>query len=88
MKRKIPKSNAPEVNREHHLNHLNNSDLIIANKTYSVKELGCIFDYNVLMLIDDKKTLLDYYYMAVETGIKRFISIVDSVIERKFTDEL
>lgn len=59
-------------------------NLIIANKTYSVKELGCVFDYNVLMLIDDKKTLLDYYYMAVETGIKKFINIVDSVIERKF----
>ena len=84
MKRKIPKSKAPNNNQELHLNHLNNSNLIIANKTYSVKELGCIFNYNVLMLIDDKKTLLDYYYMAIETGVKRFINIIDSVIERKF----
>ena len=60
------------------------SNMIINGKTYTVNELGCIFDYNVLMLIDDKKTLLDYYYMAVETGIKRFKNIVDSVIERKF----
>lgn len=64
------------------INFMNN--LIINGKTYSVNELGCIFDYNVLMLIDDRKTLLDYYYMAVETGIKRFKDIVDSVIERKF----
>lgn len=63
---------------------LNPSDLIVANKTYTVKELGCIFNYNVLMLIDDRKTLLDYYYMAVETGIKKFIDIVDSVYERKY----
>lgn len=62
----------------------NSTDLIVANKTYTVKELGCIFNYNVLMLIDDKKTLLDYYYMAVETGIKKFIDIVDSVYERKY----
>lgn len=60
------------------------SNLIINGKTYTVNELGCIFDYNVLMLIEDKKTLLDYYYMAIETGIKKYKHIVDSVIERKF----
>lgn len=64
--------------------HLKSTDLIVSNKTYTVKELGCIFNYNVLMLIDDRKTLLDYYYMAVETGIKKFIDIVDSVYERKY----
>lgn len=61
-----------------------NSDLIIQNKTYTVKELGCIFNYRVLMLIDSKEELLKYYYMAIETGVKRYRDIVDSVIERKF----
>lgn len=61
-----------------------NSNLIINNKTYTVKELASVFNYNVLMLIDDKETLLKYYYMAVETGIRKFIHIVDSVYERKF----
>lgn len=72
--------NALEFNQEPQ----NISNLIIAGKTYTVKELASIFNYKVLMLCDDKETLLKYYYMAVETGVKRFRDIVDSVIERKF----
>jgi hypothetical protein len=71
---------ALEINQEPQTIH----NLIITGKTYTVKELACIFNYKVLMLIDDKETLLKYYYMAVETGVKRFRDIVDSVIERKF----
>lgn len=62
----------------------NLTNLIINGKTYSVKELTSVFNYNVLMLIDDKETLLKYYYMAIESGVKRFRDVVDSVIERKF----
>lgn len=74
--------NKKVLNTEDYKMYFNN--LIISNKTYSVKELACIFDYNVLMLIDDKNELMKYYQMAVETGIKRFRDIVDSVYERKF----
>ena len=63
-----------------------NFNLIIPNKTYTVKELGSIFDYNILILIDDKKTLLDLKTMAVESGKRKFIDIVNSVIKRKFEE--
>ena len=69
---------------EYYQEQLKSHNYIINGKTYTVKELASVFDYKVLMLIDDKSKLLKYYYMAVETGVKRFKDIVDSVIERKF----
>ena len=66
----------PPANEEH--------DLIIANKTYSVKELKSIFNVNTLMLIESKSKLLEYERMAEETGIKHFQNVVDIVWKRKF----
>lgn len=59
-------------------------DLIISNKTYSVKELKSVFNVNTLMLVENKSKLLEYERMAEETGIKHFQNVVDIVWQRKF----
>lgn len=59
-------------------------DLIIANKTYSVKELKSVFNINTLMLVESKSKLLEYERMAEETGIKHFQNVVDIVWRKKF----
>ena len=66
----------PQQNQEH--------NLIIQNKTYSVKELNAVFNINSLSLIDSKEELIKYWQMAVETGVARFISAVDFVFQKKF----
>lgn len=60
------------------------SDLIIANKTYSVNELNAIFNYNSLMLVESREELIKYWQMAIETGIKRFITVVDNVFNERY----
>lgn len=66
----------PQLDKEH--------DLIIANKTYNVKELNSIFNVNTLMLVDSKRELIRYENMARETGVKHFKNVVDIVWKRKF----
>lgn len=66
----------PQLDKEH--------DLIIANKTYNVKELNSIFNINTLMLVDSKRELIKYENMAKETGVKHFQNVVDIVWKRKF----
>lgn len=66
----------PQLDKEH--------DLIIANKTYNVKELNSIFNVNTLMLVDSKRELIKYENMAKETGVKHFKNVVDIVWKRKF----
>lgn len=61
----------PTANQEH--------DLIIANKTYSVKELKSVFNVHTLMLVESKSKLLEYERMAEETGIKHFQNVVNIV---------
>ena len=65
---KKEKSSAPT---EHTFNSI---DVIIAGKTYSVNKLNAIFNRRVLSLIDDKETLIEYWEMAVETGVKQYIT--------------
>lgn len=66
----------PTANQEH--------DLIIANKTYSVKELNAIFNVHSLSMITSKEKLIEYWEMAVETGVARFISAVDYVFQQRY----
>lgn len=66
----------PPANQEH--------DLIIANKTYSVKELNAVFNINSLSLVESKEELIKYWQMAVETGVSRFISAVDYVFQKRY----
>jgi hypothetical protein len=73
--------NAPNIkNSEHH----KTSTSILSDKQYTVNELQAIFSYNALMLIESKEELLKYWYMAVETGKKKFINTVDSVICKRY----
>ena len=58
--------------------------LIISNKTYNVKELHSIFNVNSLMLVESKSELLKYEQMAIETGVKHFKEVVDTVYNRKY----
>ena len=78
MKRKKKKALVfnPPANQEH--------DLIIANKTYTVKELNAIFNVNSLSMITSKEKLIEYWEMAVETGVARFISAVDYVFQQRY----
>jgi len=62
-------------------------NVIIAGKTYSVNELSEIFSRRALSLIDDKETLVNYWHMAVETGVKQYIAAVDAIFEKKFRRE-
>jgi hypothetical protein len=59
-------------------------NLIIQNKTYSVKELNAVFNINSLSLIESKEELIKYWQMAVETGVAKFISAVDYVFEKRY----
>ena len=59
-------------------------NLIIANKTYNVKELHSIFNVNSLMLVESKSELLKYEQMAIETGVKQFKQAVDTVYRMKY----
>lgn len=58
--------------------------LIISNKTYTVKELNAIFNVHSLSMITSKEKLIEYWEMAVETGVARFISAVDYVFQQRF----
>lgn len=60
------------------------TNVIIANKTYSVKELHAIFNIKSLSLVDSKEELTKYWQMAVETGVAQFISAVDYVFNKRF----
>lgn len=62
----------------------NEFNIIISGKKYSVNELNAIFSYNSLKLCDDKETLLKYWYLAVESGVKKFINTVDRVFIENF----
>ncbi len=66
----------PQLYQEH--------NLIIQNKTYSVKELNAVFSINSLSLIDSKEELIKYWETAVETGVARFISAVDYVFQQRY----
>ena len=57
---------------------------IIAGKTYNIKELNSVFNINSLMLVETKTELLKYEQMAIETGVKRYKEIVDTVYKMKF----
>jgi hypothetical protein len=75
-KKKALVFNPPANNLEH--------DLIIANKTYTVKELNAIFNVHSLSMITSKEKLIEYWEMAVETGVARFISAVDYVFQQRY----
>lgn len=78
MKRKKKKAleTIPQLYQEH--------SLIISNKTYSVKELNAIFNVHSLSMITSKEKLIEYWEMAVETGVARFISAVDYVFQQRY----
>lgn len=57
---------------------------IIAGKTYNIKELKAVFNINSLMLVNSKEELIKYEQMAIETGIKQFKQVVDTVYNRKY----
>ena len=59
------------------------SQVIIAGKTYKVNELYSVFSTQALMLAS-KEELYEYWNLAVETGIKQFITIVDNVFNKKY----
>lgn len=60
-----------------------NNNIIIAGKTYRVKELDCIFSIPALMNAT-KEELYNYWQMAIETEIKRYRDIVDYVFNKRF----
>lgn len=60
------------------------TNVIISNKTYSVKELNAIFNIKSLSLVESKEELTKYWQMAVETGIAKFISAVDYVFNKRY----
>lgn len=57
---------------------------IIAGKTYKINELHSIFNINTLMLVESKSELLKYEQIAIETGVKQFKQVVDTVYNRKY----
>ena len=57
---------------------------IIEGKTYNIKELNSVFNINSLMLVETKTELLKYERMAIETGVKRYKEIVDTVYRMKY----
>lgn len=57
---------------------------IIANKTYTIKELNSIFNVNSLMLVNSKSELIKYEQMAIETGVKQFKEAVNKVYRMKY----
>lgn len=61
-----------------------NTNSIISGKTYKLNELYAIFSYKALMLCQTKEELYKYWYMAVETGNKYFIGVVDAVFNAKY----
>lgn len=60
------------------------SNDIIANKTYSIKELSKIFSKQALMFVKSKEELLKYEYLAIEIGVKEFRDNIDYVYNRKY----
>ena len=60
------------------------TNVIISNKTYSVKELNAIFNIKSLSLVESKEKLIEYWQMAVETGVPKFISAVDYVFQKRY----
>lgn len=67
---------SPQQNQEH--------NLIITGKTYKINELHSIFNINTLMLVESKSELLRYEQMAIESGVKQFKQVVDTVYNRKY----
>ena len=63
------------------LNTINN--VIIAGKTYKVKDLYPIFSIQALMLAS-KEDLYKYWQLAIETNVKQFITNVDNVFCKRF----
>lgn len=59
------------------------TNVIIAGKTYKINELNCIFSVTALMNAT-KEDLYQYWQMAVETGIKKFITNVDNVFNKRY----
>lgn len=65
---------------------LNNSikhTVIIAGKTYTVNELAPFFTRSALKFAD-KETLYKYWQMAVESGVKQFITNVDNAFNERY----
>jgi len=60
------------------------SNDIIANKTYSIKELNKIFSKQALLFVKSKDELLKYEYLAIEIGVKEFRDNIDYVYNRKY----
>lgn len=60
----------------------NQTNIIIAGKTYSVNELNALFNYNSLKMCYDKETLIKYWHLAVESQKKEYINIVSSVLHK------
>lgn len=62
-----------------------NNILIISGKTYKINELNYIFNYKNLRFCDNKEKLLQYWYLAIESGVKEFIYNVDRVFNENFS---
>lgn len=59
-------------------------NIILSGKTYKINKLNAIFSYNSLCLCDNKEKLLEYWYLAVESGVKKFIYNVDRVFMERY----
>ena len=62
------------------------SDVIISGKTYTVNELAPFFTRNALRFADKRK-LYELWQIAVETGVKQFITNVDNAFTAMFPRE-
>jgi hypothetical protein len=63
---------------------ISKTNFIIANKSYNFKELNAIFSISSLSLIGTKEELLNYWQMAIETRVAKFIANVDYVFNKRF----
>lgn len=59
------------------------SDIIIRGKTYNVKALEPFFTRSALRFADKAK-LYELWHIAVESGIKQFITNVDNAFNEQY----
>ena len=77
MKRKIPKSNAPDINREHAINHLNNSINTLSDFNLKVKI--------VFQMIDETNSINQLLCMqqeCKEEGRPHLVAYIDNRISQ------
>ena len=55
-----------------------------ANKTADVNGIKSFFTINALSYAADKRELLNYRAMAVETGVSEFIKNADFVLNKRY----